>query len=96
MISRIFIQIIIFILFISHSPIYSQSVIDSLKKVIADVEAICGDEPCDADTGRINAYLIFGYEFYMQDPDSAIALWKKSEKIALRCFPLPFVQPEIR
>ena len=57
--------------------------IDSLKKVIANVEAKCGGEPCDADTARINAYGIWGNQIYIQNPDSAIILWQEAERIAL-------------
>lgn len=59
----------------------AQLKIDSLKKVIANVEKAC-PEPCIADTGRINAYLSLGEQIYMQNPDSAVALWQLSKLIS--------------
>ncbi|OFX46498.1 MAG: hypothetical protein A2046_15510 [Bacteroidetes bacterium GWA2_30_7] len=47
--------------------------IDSLRQVIKTAKH---------DTTKINAYSAWGEQIYMQLPDSAISLWKISEKIA--------------
>ncbi|MFH2142856.1 MAG: tetratricopeptide repeat protein [Bacteroidota bacterium] len=58
-----------------------QQVIDSLTKVISDVEKQCL-VPCPNDTDRINAYLLWGEQIYLHQPDSAVSLWNAAVQIA--------------
>jgi len=50
-----------------------QELIDSLKNVV---------ETAQYDTTKISAYISWGEEICMQQPDSAISLWQKSKEIA--------------
>ncbi len=80
------ILILNFSFFIFHSvKAQNQHIIDSLKKVIADIEKVC-PESCLADTGRIIAYIRWGEKIYRQQPDSAVLLWKKSVQIVKNLF----------
>jgi CHAT domain-containing protein/tetratricopeptide (TPR) repeat protein len=59
----------------------NQNKIDSLQNVINTIENKC-KKPCESDTARIHAYIVWGEMIYLQKPDVAFKLFEKAENIS--------------
>jgi len=78
---RVFSVIILFIFLYLSCLSQDQNKIDSLQEVINRIES-SNKTPCAADTGIINAYILWGDEFILSNPDSTLRLNEKAKLIA--------------